>query len=343
MASGLMRLALALATGMAAQPAWADWTHERSGITIPDVIGDMKRGDTRDTTGTGSDVMLQYGSGPTLVTVYVYQSAFPNPALWYRRTLTAMGSALGTFDAANAARDFTIANAPRPNARRAAFDLWSTKYKATAVAFAQVNHWMVKIRITSETLDRAGVDARMDELLGAIRFDRPAIDPVPLTVPAPCDADISFTGKPLDDKAVRKLIGPALVTGMMVDGDARGHRGLAREPEKWCETKSGLPATVVSTFRQREGLDFVVLLGDAGLAVESRPVDVDRHPSRIALYGSNTVDTKLIWIFDAMPDVTQGTMAAVAVLSGKSQSLGASAVADAQGAKSKPEQKQETR
>src|SRR5687767_7009028 len=90
-ASGLTP-ALAQPSAATSQAAGA-WLHQGSGITFPARIGDMQRGAQRDLSNGGEyDVILQYGSGTEPVTLYIYRSAYPNPALWYERTRRAMNA-----------------------------------------------------------------------------------------------------------------------------------------------------------------------------------------------------------------------------------------------------------
>lgn len=331
----LLRLAAVMVALGAAQPALADWTHEASGISIPDTVGEMTRGDTRDLSGKMTDNILQYGAGQTLVTVYVYQSAFPNPALWYSHTLAVMGPNVGSFDASVRPREFTVAGAPRANGLRAAFDIASGQYKSTAVALFQVNHWIVKIRVTSATLDRAGAEARVDQLLAAMHFARPSVNPTPLVVPTACDVDSVYTGRQLDEGKTRRLLAPATLMTMAVDGDVRGHSGLARDPQSWCQMKvDGLPEGTFAAYRRRDGLDFVVLAGDAGKAIETRQLEGTRPPA-VALFGSDSNETRLAALFDAEPDIKQATVTAITVMMGRGPAPLASAhVEDAQDARS---------
>jgi hypothetical protein len=322
----LLAAALALlALGTPARAQQGLWRHEASGIAVPRQIGPMRLRETQDASGGGNyDVILQYGDSDTVVTLYVYRSAYPNPVLWYERTRLAMAESVGSEQVAAAPRSFTLGAAAAPNGLREEFDLprnsGTMRMRSTAVAIAQIGQWMFKARISSRELDRAGISARMDQVLGAVQIPRTDTAPLPLAVPRLCEDQIPMRGQRLRDVAGASLAAAALqgIGGYIV---ARGLGGLAAHPDQWCrDTQSGLPARYGSVYRHRGEPGWVVLFGDSGRAAAAGPIDLpgDAHA---ALYASVPASTQVVALYDGIPDLDSALELALPVVAGQSRGI----------------------
>jgi hypothetical protein len=315
-------LASAALTASWAAPAAAQgesWRHAESGISLPRSVGDMDLSREQDASGGGNyDVVLQYGDAETPVTVYVYRSAFPNAAMWFERTRHAMNIGVGAGTAPANPRSFTLGGASAPNGLREEISLEGGR--AAGVAIAQVGQWMVKVRITSSRHDREAVAARMDRLLAALQFGRPAAAAHPLTVPAPCDGDVRMRGDRIRNVDER-VLATASVWGLLGYGEARGMSGLAAEPAQWCRvTSTQLPAQFVSLYRHRDGTRWVALVGDAGRAVSVSPVDVPGDV-RAVLFASGPASTQVVAAYDGLPNADQAVQVALPVVVGQARGI----------------------
>lgn len=313
---------------MISTPARAEWSHQSSGISIPDTIGEMKKGEVRDLSGgQENDVSVQYGAGPLAVTVYVYRASYPNPALWFERTLIPMATNVGMFKVQEPPRKLTIAGSPRENALRQSFDTTSNSdakwpSKSTAFVLGQVNEWIIKLRISSQTLERSGVDRLMDQLLAAIKFNKPSTDPLPLVVPENCTDVIATNGVPVELKDAEKLRVEGLVEGTIIHGEARGMvSGVARQPDKWCKLKTGSPVQFVTTYREKTSGKFVSLVGDSGRSVASHALITNKQ-GKAALYVNDANGTRLVWLFNDFPESETATRSSLPYLIGQKQGLG---------------------
>ncbi|HEX8193109.1 MAG TPA: hypothetical protein VF552_09430 [Allosphingosinicella sp.] len=308
---------------LAAAPAaaqGANWRHEATGISLPRSIGDMSLSREQDASGgRGNDVILQYGIEGTVVTVYVYRSAYPNAAMWFERTRLAMNQHVGADAVAAAPRSFTLGGASAPNGLREEIALPGGR--ATGVAIAQIGPWMVKLRVTSERLDRAAVAERIDRLLAAFRFANPAPAPHPLTVPAPCGSGERMRGERLRNLNERNLAA-ASVVGLVALGHARAAGGgLAAEPSLWCRvTQTGLPVQYGSLYRLREGSGWVALVGDSGRAAAALP-NLVPGDVRAVLFASTPSSTQVVAAYDGMPDPDQAIPVALPVVVGQTQGV----------------------
>ncbi|PAX09357.1 hypothetical protein [Sphingomonas lenta] len=315
-----VRITAALAAVLLPAAARADWRHELSGVTVPDVVGDMCRGAERRVEQDGSDIFVQYGTDAEPATLYVYRSSHPNPALWFERTRIAMLGNVGAFDGSAAPRPFTLGLAGAPNGLRGAFALPGRPWKSTAVAIAQHGEWLVKARVTSQTLDPAGAAKRMDALLAAIRFaDAPKSASLPLTAPAACADAATFAGKPTTDD---KLRGTGAAVGVVALAEAHGAvSGLAGKPDEWCREEVGELAKAVTYYRKRDGSAWTALLGDAGVTASAYAFPEGVGAKGAAVYLNRTGPALLVETYDAMPDLRTGAGAALAVMAGQRKPL----------------------
>jgi hypothetical protein len=313
--------ALALAALAFAAPAAAQdmWRHAESGISLPRRIGEMRLQNESDASGgRRQDVALQLGTGDTAVTLYIYRAAYPNPALWFERTRLAMTMNVGAPADRVAPNSFTLGNASAPNGLREDIAITGGRARATSVAMAQAGEWIVKLRVTSASLDVAGVGQRMDALLGALRFERmPA--PHPLVVPGPCPDETPMRGRPIRE-VTTEAVAAGTVNGIIAMGQARGHSGLAANPSEWCRMETRMPAMMGAVYRRRNGSEWVALVTDAGRAVAGMRLEV-RDAAVAATYATVPGTTSLIALYDELPDPDSAIGPAVPVIMGEGRGL----------------------
>lgn len=306
--------------------AWADWKHRPSGVSLPDEIGDMRRGAERDLSGgQKADVSVQYGNGDEPVTVYVYRASHPNPALWFERTRTAMLDNVGGFDTSKPPRAITIGGGAAPNGLRQEFPTFGKDWRSTSFALIQAGEWLIKVRVSSTTLDEAGVAARMDRLLAAIRFASPPPAPLPLAAPEACRAPAILAAKPKVDMAT---VTAASLIGVAAFADARGGGGgLSAKAGDWCRDDSD-PALhkMTTVYRRLDGQGWTALLGDAGMSASALmlmpdPIGQASEFSGAGLYFTRNGPTEVIATYDGLPSVAEALGAITPVLRGERKSL----------------------
>ncbi len=301
---------------LAPDAAFAEgWRHGPSGVSIPDLPDGLGAGRVTDNRGDGSDVFIQLGRDNEPVTFYVYRSAFPNPALWFERTRLAMNVHVGSGNAGAAPRSFTLGGASAPNGLREEIELApGNNFRTTAVAIAQYGEWMVKIRITSSSLDRDGIRAKMDRLLAAIRLPGAAPAPAPLVIPGLCPDENRMSGRMRQTSEEGVAVARAALR--RAHDQARGRGGLAAEPNAWCRERTSFPLQYGSIYRQRDGRAWTVLLGDSGLAVSAYPIDVP-DADGAATFTATSAATSLARIYDHMPSPDEAIDPAIPMLVGR--------------------------
>lgn len=313
----MLRIAAAFAIVLCmAAPATAQWRHAASGVSVPETVGDLRKGAERENAADGSDSWVQYGADDEPVTLYVYRASYPNPALWFDRTLMAMRANVGAFDAATP-RPFTLGAATAPNGLRAELAVSGGRWKSTAVAIAQHGEWLIKARVTSATLDPAGAARRLDTLLAALAFaPGQRTTTLPLVSPVACTGEARLTGKPTSSDTLRAA---GAVMGIVSFGASRGMgTGPAAEPAKWCrQPLQGALADAASLYRRLDGKAWTVLLGDAGIAASAYDFSELGQGTGAGVYFTRTGPAMLAETYDGLPPVELGVTAALAVLSGR--------------------------
>ena len=312
---------LVAAPGLARE---AEWRHAKSGVSLPETLGDMRRGTQTDlTNGEAFDVAVQYGQATEPVTIYVYRSAYPNPALWFERTRHAMRRTVGAAVEGLAPRRFLLGGAANATGLREEITLENaTPWRSTAVAMAQAGEWIVKARISSQSLDRPGIAAKMDRLLRAFRFANPPKGHAPMTLPGACAQDAAMDGKPIKGDLDAEIALASVFAAITVT-EARGWKGLAVDPQAWCRQNSAIPTEHATIYRRRDGKAWVALVGDAGRAVSAQMVDGSGAPTKAmaASYATNPQSTRLVALFDALPTPDAAVPAGWSVAFGQSPGL----------------------
>lgn len=312
---GIWVAAAALAVMMPGVAAAEGWRHALSGVSIADLPRGLSRGQVTNNHG-GADVYVQLGTQSEPVTFYVYRSAYPNAALWFERTRLAMNVNIGSGEARVAPRSFTLGDSPAPNGLREEIALpEGTGLRSTAVAIAQYGEWIVKVRITSRSLDRQAIGAKMDGLLAAIRLPGAVPPPNPLIVPPLCPDENRMNGRLLGSGDLAAQAGPAL---RRAAAEARGRGGLAADPEAWCRERSSFPTQYGTIYRQRDGRAWTTLLSDAGIGVSAYQIDLP-DADGAATFAANPAMTGLVQVFDHLPAPETATDAAILVLVGRAQ------------------------
>lgn len=266
-------------------------------------------------------MILQYGDDRNPVTVYVYRSAFPNPALWFERTRLAMNANVGSGRNAVDPRTVTVGGGTAPNGLREDIALPSGGFRATSVTIAQAGQWLVKVRVSSADLDLPGVTARMDRVLAALRFAN-ASAPHPLRLPPPCSDANRMSGERIA-RGDEAMLAEALPAMLMGEAEARGDGGLAADPAAWCRDATQVPAQYGTVYRARDGSGWITLLADSGRAVRAVTTALPDLPTngRAALLATTPATTSLVAMFGALPHPDSGTPIGIPVAAGAAEGM----------------------
>ena len=286
---------------LAATNAHAEtWRHAQSGISL-EVPADLRLGRVTDARNDGTDVSVQLGSGRTVATFFVFRPAYPNVAMWYERARSAMSRSFG-LSAAATPRLFALPGTAGTNGMREELDVSQTPSqqfpdaRATAVALAGQGEWMIKVRITSATIDRAQITRVLDSILAGVRVSNAAAQAHPMTLPEACPAAVAFNGRAASGSG-GNAAGPESLQA--INAAVRGQSGLAADPGSWCRLRTALPEAAVSVFARRDGTGWVALVGDFGAAITG--MRTGAPGTAAVLYGSTSSGNRLLSTYDDLP------------------------------------------
>lgn len=255
-------------------------------------------------------------------TIYVFRAPYPDPGLWFERAVStvARGVPLDIFEE-GPTQPLTAFGATAPNGFQ---KIYSTEqpgpFKSTAITVARAGEWLVKMRVTSPTLDRAGLAKRIATFADAIRFPSGIAFTTPAALPQACPAAL-----PILSGAVMSADpdGIALGVGAGLHVMARGRKSFAENGGAWCRSDA-VPADFGTLLRRTDDPGgWVMLLGDAGRSLTAlSAAELDLPGDRTAiLFAQSPAYTKGAGVFSDVPAPMLAITVAAPVLAGKSPGL----------------------
>ena len=144
------------------------YVHSGSRMAAPPQLAGFERRQVTDATGSGRDVAVQYRTEDeeTILTVYFYRSPYPSAGLWFeqaRRSLEANPMFGGGVASGRRAQSFAASRSAGEDGLLIAYPVQSGRYRSTALALAMTGNWIVKLRMTSASLDEAAISTRIAE------------------------------------------------------------------------------------------------------------------------------------------------------------------------------------
>lgn len=273
--------------------ATATWQHDAAKVRFPPALGGFRRTNIVDYGDQRFDVSGRYfdEASRTTVTLYLFRAPVPDVPMWHDRALISIRQhdALGTPDhSAAVTAAFAPPGSEVTSGLLTVMPLSGRSARSTALAVFPQGPWLVKVRITSDSLDPAQLRARLEALLAAL-----PIDPLGMAQPAAAMTDCS---EPLQFGRARRADPPDLSTQLILSAlqGAAGEKNNAADaetevvpPSRFCRDPSSQGDYGVY---RREGAkdSYVIGLYDAGTSV-----GVHRQPAAGLLGGGSAKD---FWI-----------------------------------------------
>jgi hypothetical protein len=259
------------------QIAAADaYRHEPGAVTVPAVLDGLPRVTAVNIGATPMvDVGLDYRTpdGREVTTVYIFRQALGSPEVWFDRARLAIiaNRQIGTLQPAPTEM-FVLPGARVPNGLRAIHAAEGGPVRSTAVALVPVDGWMIKLRLSSATLDKDALRGRLERTIAAIGWPSfaKARPRYPMT---PCAEPLSIA-KPANPA---KLVGDESMAAGMLDALVAG--AGAKQPEesegqatpvRWC--RDAITTGGAGIYRRNEEKDnYILALGDGGIGMTVGP------------------------------------------------------------------------
>ena len=298
-----------------ARPA-ATWSHDRSGLTLQAVVEGFSRGDSKqyDDDGYNIGIAFREPESGTWADLFVYRAAPASVAVWGDRAAAGMfaNPILGDVDVgAVSIMRFTPPNGAGTNSGLRIVTPTKGDLASSGLALWLHDGWLVKLRMSSKTLDAATLEARMVRFIGAVTLPAAAR-------PAPAFAEIRDCAAPMKPGKKAKLVQLDMMGSIMIGGllgvmndeklEDAADAGASGAPEpKWCRDAGSQPQYGI--YRREDGVEgYLIALGDTGtsLAIAGYDAGPLMKPSKGFLVTQSDGVTEQVYPpFDKLPTPQQ--------------------------------------
>lgn len=308
---------LAVPAAHAQTPITADvaatWSHEQSGLSAPPALAGFDRYGIVQYDGQQRDVAVSYRdqTSKTEATLYVFFAGLPDVSLWHDRIKVAMGSGLlGTPDFTTALQtSFSAPGEARAGGLRTTAVMTGKPTQASGVAIFAHDGWLIVTRMSSYTLDREALDARLAAFVAALPLLAGKTPPAPVYVVVPCvdtydppQANLAANGT---DPSTAVMLGIEAATMEKLQDDKKV--AVSAKPAHWCR---GTPSQIgFGVYRNAGEPGYVIAIGDSGSAVSvvPDPIASELHKSApaFAVFLATTSDRTAYGVFAGVPSFRQ--------------------------------------
>ena len=305
-------LAAAMVAGTASArdlvvPADKGWMHAQTRLIVRSSVAGLNRVAITDATTTEHDIAVKLESPDKSVfaTLFLFHPAVPSVPLWFDRSRIAIEERRNFDKGAPASAD-PIAFAPSGSgpavALRQSWSLLSSPYRSTSLAVLPIGEWLLVVRLTAEKLTANALDARMDEMIAALK---PAIAttpayPGPAAPVAACATQTDFAHLPkakLEKSSSSNPLFTLLMNAAVMDQAEKDKANPKAKPVAPAAPlcRDGIATTMFGVYR-REGDDsdgYMIALADAGRTVDVFPdlmSQIEKRKTRSYTVRLNDVD-----------------------------------------------------
>lgn len=253
-------------------PPTAGWKHAASRLILMPKLGGQVRARLADLSASEFDMVASYGdeASGTYTTLYLFHPGLDSVPVWFDRVRVAAVSRKekGVPDGSEKASPFSVRPDGVVDGLRITYALKGGTDTSTAAAVAPIDDWLVVVRMSSERLDAAAIDARLTALLHDIRW--PAVKrPVAVPVEACADSLKLKKARLLKPNMMQALMGSAMA--MAADKAKEKPEAEAAKPIVYCRDSED-PGVRWAMYRANGAKDsYVLAIGDAGRAVMVGP------------------------------------------------------------------------
>ena len=299
----------------ASRPA-STWSHDRSGLTVPATLAGFTRGESKqfDEDGYNVSVKFQDDASRSWATLFIYRASPASVPMWGDRAAAALlrsGAQIVIDPAAVTRSSFTPSGGAGEMSGMKLVALATGGASSTGLAIYLHDDWLVKLRMSSETLDPAALEARLGAFLEALALPAARRAAPPFAAIADCAAPAK-PGKKA--KLVQlDMMGSILLGGIL--GSAHDERlekqkaaaekgapvGAASE-SPWCRDAASQPEYGV--YRAGSNEEYLVAFGDSGTSLTVARYDMAGliRPARGFLVTQSDGVMELVYPpFDRMP------------------------------------------
>ena len=255
-----------------AVPADKGWQHAPTGVILTRQLAGMPRTTLTDATETEHDVAAQFElpDKSVFATIYIFKSPVANAALWFDRSRTALEARDIYRHAAPATIEpvaFAAGAARSASALRQVYAVPDGPYRSTALAVVPVGTWTVAIRMSAKTLTADRLDARLIDVIAAIRWPTESGKAGSIAVPIKaCAVPLTFSKAKLVKANGADMLMSLLGTSVAAEKEAT----TPPRATTWCREGDAHPEYGV--YRDDTGTKgYIMAVADAGRVVSVIP------------------------------------------------------------------------
>ncbi len=248
-------------------PASESWKHSLSGLILPSAIDGSKRVSIGDAGSEELDVSAQYeGANGLITTVYLFRSQVPSVPLWFDRGRAVLEQLRMSQSEPNTPATGAAFALPRQNvasAMRVTFPFTAGGFRSTGLALAATNGWLIKVRMSSKTLQPLQLDSKLLAFVSAITWPAETRPAVAAEAVQPCPDKLAYA----EAKMVKPDVGQALLSSFSaMAGSAKGP-----DPSTlYCRERSeGLLYGVYRQVGSKDG--YLMAIADSGRVLSIGP------------------------------------------------------------------------
>lgn len=150
-------------------PESGDWLEDNSQMTLPENIGDLQRVEGTEYGEAKDNFAFLYKGEGNILSIYIYQTPLQNPAIWFHRAQRSLWGMDIWADVDRSQEPVIFAPPGHAQASAAkiifALDEEATGFKATGLALMQYNEWVIKLRYSSNVLEKDALGVALDEVI----------------------------------------------------------------------------------------------------------------------------------------------------------------------------------
>jgi len=264
---------LLLASGPAASqwrsldvPADKGWQHAQTGLVLWGKFGAFERVSLQDRGVSEHDISTTYrtADGKSTATIFLYRPGLVDVPLWFDRSHTALllNPQIRVGASASGVTRFSAPGSATQNALRIVYPLTGRPDAATGLAMIPFGDWLVAVRLTSDTMAPAALDAALVELIGKMKW--PAkIAPAKVANPVvPCPSKLKYKrAKPIQPDLAQAML--ASVIGLAARDKKNAPGFTPGNLADYClEANAGAEYSVYRSAASTT--HYVIAIGDAG-------------------------------------------------------------------------------
>jgi len=293
----------------------ADWVHEPTGLRLPPTIRDFVRDRIARYAAGDSNIGSTYFSpdDDEVLSIYVYRSGSYDVSMMADAAIEAMfkNENLGTIDRQSVQfATFGAADIGEQSGVRATFEV-DGPYRSTGLALFRAGNWLIKMRLSSKSVDAQSLDRQLALLASGMPLSEPALKAAPAYRILPCgDVERSPVAarrrlEMADWVMATMVVSAAFVESVDEDMPTKAEEGSA--PAKLCRDGASRPGRMLyredATKKPR-----AIVFGDAGAVSHVGPMGLSltqgEEPPIILSLG-NGIRTQLYEGFETIPGFDQ--------------------------------------